>query len=158
MFEHVVTSTPDRVELHPATFPAEWILDGNPVSHIKEIARSRDGAMRVVVWECTKGRFEWQYGVNEMVHIISGEVLILDQSGDERRLGPGNTAFFPAGSRSTWRVTQDVRKLAVCHDPVPSLGRFAARVWKKIHTVTARLRANRSSGSVLADGGARSPF
>ena len=106
--------------------------------------------MRVVVWECTKGRFEWQYGVNEMVHIISGEVFILDQSGDERRLGPGNTAFFPVGSRSTWRVTQDVRKLAVCHDPVPSLGQIRRTRLEEDHrTATARFRPDAKPSSVL---------
>ena len=67
MFEHVVTSAPDRVELHPATFPAEWILDGNPVSHIKEIARSRDCAMRVVVWECSESR---HYSRRKRAHIL----------------------------------------------------------------------------------------
>jgi uncharacterized cupin superfamily protein len=56
------------------------------------------------VWFCTQGRFRWDYLVDEMVHILSGEVFIVGQNDTERRLGPASTAFFPAGSWSAWRV------------------------------------------------------
>src|SRR5450631_128833 len=120
MSQHVVTANPATVELVPSPFPAEWVLEGRPQAQATAIARSSDGAMTVIAWSCTKGRFQWQYSVDEMVHILSGEVFITDQSGTERRLGSGDTAFFPAGSTSVWRVTQDVRKVAVCHVAVPS--------------------------------------
>ena len=41
--------------------------------------------------------------------IISGEVFVTNEKGEECRLGPGDVAFFPAGSRSTWRVPVAVR-------------------------------------------------
>jgi uncharacterized protein len=67
-----------------------------------------------------------------MVHILSGEVFIVDHTNTERRLGPGDTAFFPAGSWSVWRVTQDVRKVAVCRHEMPILLSLALRIWKRI--------------------------
>ena len=117
------------------------MLDGSPQAHAKEIARSRDGAMTVVAWSCTKGRFRWQYLVDEMAHVLSGEVIIVDHTDTERRLGPGDTAFFPAGSWSTWHVTQDVRKVAVCRVAVPKLVAFALRIWNRIYGIAGKAPA-----------------
>jgi uncharacterized cupin superfamily protein len=134
MFKPVVTASPASVELDPAPFPPEWVLDGTPQAHAKEIARSHDGAMRVIAWSCTKGQFRWQYLVDEMAHILSGEVTIVDHTKTERHLGPGDTAFFPAGSWSVWHVTQDVRKVAVCRIAVPKLVALALRIWNRIYS------------------------
>src|SRR6202051_2246268 len=117
----VVTANPGTVELSPSPFPSEWILDGCPRARATAIAHSRDGAMTVIAWSCTKGRFRWQYQVDEMAHILSGEVIITDQSGTERRLGPGDTAFFPAGSTSVWQVIRGGRKIGGCRVDVPPL-------------------------------------
>ena len=50
----------------------------------------------------------------------------------ERRLGPGDMAFFPAGSRSLWRVPVAVRKLAVCRHALPKPLGFVLRAWRKM--------------------------
>jgi uncharacterized cupin superfamily protein len=132
MSQHVVTANPASVELTSSPFPVDWVLEGRPQARATTIARSSDGAMTVIAWSCTTGRFRWQYTVDEMVHILSGEVFITNQSGIERCLGPGDTAFFPAGTTSVWRVTRDVRKVAVCHVAVPRLVGFTLRVWNKL--------------------------
>jgi uncharacterized protein len=67
-----------------------------------------------------------------MVHVISGEVFVTAETGLERRLGPGDMAFFPAGSRSLWRVPVAVRKLAVCRHALPKPLGFAVRAWHKL--------------------------
>jgi uncharacterized protein len=130
--KHIVTASSAEIELEPAPFPQEWVLEGQPAAYAKEIARSQDNGMSVIVWSCTKGQFRWQYLVDEMVHVISGEVFIRDHSNTERRLGSGDTAFFPAGSRSVWRVTQDLRKVAVCRSAVPTIVALPLRVWNWI--------------------------
>ena len=134
-----VIANPATVELFPSSFPAEWVLEGSPQARATSIAASQDGAMTVIAWSCTKGRFRWHYQVDEMCHILSGEVFITDQSGIERRLGPGETVLFPAGSVSVWRVTQDVRKVAVCHVAVPKLVGVSLRVWNKLSRTVAAL-------------------
>ena len=128
----VVTANPGTVELSPSPFPSEWILDGCPRARATAIAHSRDGAMTVIAWSCTKGRFRWHYQVDEMAHILAGEVFITDQSGIERRLGAGDTVFFRAGTSNIWLITQDIRKVAVCHVAVPRLVGLGLRVWNKL--------------------------
>ena len=59
-------------------------------------------------------------------------MFVTDESGVERRLGPGDMAFFPAGSRSLWRVPVAVRKLAVCRHALPKPLGFAVRAWQKL--------------------------
>jgi hypothetical protein len=40
-------------------------------------------------------------------------------------------AFFPAGSRSTWTVPHEVRKLAVCRHSIPRPFGHVLRAWNK---------------------------
>ena len=139
MSQQVVAANPATVELAASPFPAEWILEGRPQARATAIARSGDGAMTVIVWSCTKGRFRWQYDVDELAHILSGEVFITDESGTERRLGPGDTVFFASGSTCLWRITEDIRKVAVCHVAVPRLVSLGLRAWNKLCRVTAQI-------------------
>ena len=132
MSEPIVIAPPAEVELVPAPIPADWIISGTPEARSRRLARSQDGASSVMAWSCTAGRFNWHYTVDETVHVISGEVFVTNEKGEECRLGPGDMAFFPAGSRSTWRVPVAVRKLAVCRQAMPLPFGFALRAWNKI--------------------------
>jgi len=126
----IAPSAPD--DLAPAPIHPGWILSGTPEARSKLLARSADGASSVMAWSCTAGRFTWHYTVDETVHIVSGEVFVTDEQGVECRLGPGDMAFFPAGSRSTWRVPLKVQKLAVCRQAMPRPFGFALRAWNKL--------------------------
>jgi uncharacterized cupin superfamily protein len=128
----IVIADPATVNLEPAPVTPDWIVEGNPQAHAKELARSGDGTSVVVAWSCTAGRFHWHYRVDETVHVISGEVFVTNEDGHERRLGPGDMAFFPAGSSSLWRVPSSVRKLAVCRHALPQPLGFALRAWRKL--------------------------
>ena len=131
----IVIADPATVALELAPIAPDWIVEGNPVARAKELARSDDGTSVVVAWSCTAGRFHWHYSVDETVHVISGEVFVTNDDGHERRLGPGDMAFFPAGSSSTWRVPTSVRKLAVCRHSLPQPLGLALRAWKKLIAV-----------------------
>ena len=139
MPRHLVTANPATVELSPSPFPEEWVMEGTPQAKATAIAHSSDRGMTVIAWSCTKGRFRWHYHVDEMAHILAGEVYITDDSGAERRLGPGDTVFFPAGSTMLWRVTADVRKIAVCRVTVPRLVGFSLRAWSKLRRIAAEI-------------------
>jgi uncharacterized protein len=128
----IAFADPATVALDPAPIEAGWIVEGTPQARARELARSADGTAVVVAWSCTAGRFYWHYGVEEMLHIISGEAFVTDDAGVERRLGPGDMAFFPAGSRSLWHVPVAVRKLAVCRHALPKPLGFALRAWHKL--------------------------
>jgi hypothetical protein len=108
--------------------------------------------MTVIAWSCTKGRFRWHYQVDEMAHILSGEVFITDQSGTERRLGSGDTVFFRAGTSNVWLITQDVRKVAVCHVTVPKLVGLGLRIWNKLCRIVSEV-LGLDGDAAASDGG-----
>jgi uncharacterized cupin superfamily protein len=132
MFKSIVTEAANLAALEPSSISPDWILDGTPQARNKVLARSHDGTSWVVAWECTAGRFNWHYSEDETVVVISGEVFITTEKGEERRLGPGDMGFFPAGSSCTWRVNDCVKKVAVLRqDLPPSLG-IGVRAWHKL--------------------------
>ena len=128
----IAFADPATVELAPNPIPQRWILDGAPQARSKQLAESADGTSMIMAWSCTAGSFTWNYAGDETVHIISGEVFVTDGDGTVRRLGPGDMAFFPAGSRSTWRIPHEVRKLAVCRHGMPRPVGTVLRVWNKL--------------------------
>ncbi len=147
----IVAANPADVSLEPAPFPREWVIEGAPTARAKTIARSEDGALQVVVWSCTPGRFRWEYGVDETVQILSGEVIVSGLANREWRLGPGDTAFFPAGSCAVWHVTEEVRKVAVCRRAPPKMFSLGLRVWQ--HAIRrAKLLAGRPQHSLAGTG------
>lgn len=134
MSKEIVTATPATFELGPQTVPIlpSWILSGTPVTRSKNVVRSHDWTSNIVVWECTAGSFNWRYCKDEVVIVISGEAFITNEKGEERRLGQGDLAFFPAGSSSTWRVPEGVRKIAVLRETMWRPLGFGLKVWKKL--------------------------
>lgn len=130
--EPVIFAVPAEVELAAAPIPPHWIIEGTPLARSKRLAQSADGTAMVMAWACTPGRFRWHYAVDETLHIISGEVFVTDHNGETRRIGPGDMVFFPAGSRSTWHVTKEVTKLAVCRHSMPRPLGYALRAWNNL--------------------------
>jgi uncharacterized cupin superfamily protein len=132
LLRSIVMTLPASVELDPEPLPQEWILSGTPVARSKILVRSRDWASSVVVWDCTAGRFTWHYGQDETIFVVSGEAFLLLENGEERRFGPGEVGFFPAGTTCTWRVAENIRKVAVLRESMwPPLG-FCLKGFKKV--------------------------
>ena len=114
-----------------SVYPASVNWAGAPQARSKVLAKSHDRTSSIVVWECTAGRFNWHYGEDETVVVISGEVFITSEKGEERRLGQGDVGFFPAGSSCTWRINDRVKKVAVLRKDMPLALGFGVRVWNK---------------------------
>jgi len=129
MSQSIVVAATADIDLDPAPITREWILSGNPEARMKLLARTKDRTSSIVVWDCTPGRFNWHYIVDESVCIVSGEVFITTADGAERRLGAGDMAFFPAGSSCAWRVTERVRKIAFLRKDMPQLLGLAVGAW-----------------------------
>ena len=102
-----------------------------------------------MAWSCTAGCFTWCYAVDETVHIISGEVFVTDGTGATRRLGPGDMAFFPAASRSTWTISNEVRKLAVYRHGTPRPFGHALRAWNKAVDILTGFSAGEPSRATV---------
>jgi hypothetical protein len=148
----VITASPATVELAPDPMPAHWIVEGTPQVRTARLATSADRTSSVMVWSCTAGRFYWHYLVDETLHLISGEVFITDENNQVRRLGPGDMAFFPAGSRSLWHVPHEVRKLAVCRHGMPRACGYMLRLWNYLVDVFTGFSATEAEPDREASG------
>jgi uncharacterized cupin superfamily protein len=130
-----------EVALSPAPIPADWVLRGNPEARAAELWRSLDGTMVTSAWDCTGGAFEWHFGCEETVHIVEGDVRVIEASGQERVLKAGDVAVFHAGTVATWEVESYVRKIAMCRHPVPASVGYAVRALRKVATLMRRAQA-----------------
>ena len=132
LLRSIVAATPANVELAPEPIPQEWIISGTPVARGKMLVRSKDYTESIVVWDCTAGSFRWHYSQDETLLVISGEAFLLLENGSERRFGPGDLGFFHAGTTCTWRVADNIRKVAVVRETMwPPLG-MCLKAWKKL--------------------------
>lgn len=137
MAKSIVVIPAGTSSLQPAPIPSAWVLKGTPETMNKELARSADRTAIVYDWSCTAGEFIWHYAEDEILVVVSGETFVTDEHGAEHRLGPGDMAFFPAGSSSNWRVTGHVRKFAMVRSTVPRPLVFLLRVFRRLKRLVA---------------------
>ena len=104
--------TPAVLELEPDAIPADWLLSGAPETRKKLLFRTHDLLAQVLIWECGAVSYKWHYTSDEAYVVISGEGFMTDEKGVEYRFGPGDVAFFPAGTNTTWRHPDHFRKVA----------------------------------------------
>ncbi len=114
----IVMGTAETCELNPEPIDERWILSGKPVARSKVVARTKDWSSSLVVWDCTAGSFRWHYGQDEVIVVISGDLVLLHEDGTERRFSAGDYVFFPAGTVANWRVDNYIRKVALLKEPV----------------------------------------
>jgi uncharacterized protein len=124
--------------LNPAAIKPDWVLEGNPVTRNKLLSTSADGTASTLLWDCTAGRFNWFYDVDETVFVLEGSVTIKDQEGSVRRVSAGDWIFFPKGSHAEWTVQTYVRKVAFCRSPMPKPVELARGVFRVLKKMTGR--------------------
>jgi len=139
--ESVIRLGVGEVSLNPSPIYPSWVLEGNPVARNKVLSSSADGTASTLIWDCTAGRFNWFYDVDETIYVIEGGVVVRDHAGSARRLSAGDTIFFPAGARAEWHVEDYIRKIAFCRVPLPRPVVFAKRGFRLLK----RLMGNRAS-------------
>lgn len=68
------------------------------------------------IWESDPGTSRWEFLTRgEIVHILSG-VLVVQRDGQEAvELSAGSAAHFPVGWTGVWTVTEPVRKFYVVY-------------------------------------------
>jgi len=143
--ESIVKLGVGAVSLNPSPVNPSWILEGNPVARHKVLTSSVDGTASTLIWDCTAGRFNWFYDIDETIYVIEGGVVVKDHGGRVRRLAAGDTIFFPAGARAEWHVEHYIRKIAFCRIPLPRPLAFARRSFRLLKRVMGR---GPSAGSV----------
>ena len=133
-----IVCSPSEVPLKPAPITPEWILEGNPVARNRELSHSPDCGAWTMVWDCTAGRFQWHYDIDETVHFVEGSVTISADGMPPRRFGPGDVIFFPAGSTATWEVESYIRKVAFCRKTLPAPLVLAQKIHQRLRKLTTR--------------------
>jgi uncharacterized cupin superfamily protein len=144
----IVPSKTD-LELKPAPIEPSWIIEGNPVASNATLSRSADGSASTLVWQCTEGKFNWHYDIDETIYIIEGSVVIESGGMKPTRFGPGDVVFFKNGASARWHVEGHVRKLAFCRRTQPRLVGLALRVASKLRSLLFP-SARRSAPSLLS--------
>ncbi len=134
----VILSGPSQVELNLSPIRAEWVIEGNPITHNKVLSTSADGTCTTLFWDCTAGRFNWYYDIDETIYFLEGSVDIKDETGSVRHLSAGDWLFFPAGSQAEWTVKHYVRKIAVCRSPMPKPVLTLRRIYRVLKRLTGR--------------------
>lgn len=130
--ESVLIADPASIELAPDPIRREWILSGQPQASSRILTRSHDWLTVLVIWQCTAGRFHWHYTRDEVLVVSSGSASVLDEHGVERHFKPGDVVFFPAGTSYIWTIEDQIRKVAIVHEPIwPPIG-LASKVLKKV--------------------------
>ena len=130
MSTSTVIAVASTTDLPPTPISPDWVLEGTPETRSQELARSHDLTSFAMVWDCTAGRFKWHYNKDETLVVLSGEAFItVDKR--ERRIGPGDVVFFPAGSSSTWRVPKYIKKVAFLRHTMPRPCGFGVLAWNK---------------------------
>jgi uncharacterized cupin superfamily protein len=123
------------VDLTPRPIEPSWIIEGNPVAQWHVLSQSADGLASTMVWECSEGKFNWYYDVDETVLILEGSIVLETDTMGPTRYGPGDVIFFKDGAHAKWHVEGRVRKLAFCRKTQPVWLGFALRVFLKLKKI-----------------------
>ena len=65
-------------ELSDMPIEPSWIEDGDPVARGDVLVQSADKLLSSGLWSCTTGKFRWEFGWDEFVHILEGRVTITE--------------------------------------------------------------------------------
>jgi uncharacterized protein len=142
----MISHSSTQAVLCSAPINPAWILEGNPVARNRVVSRSSDSLACTIIWDCTAGKFNWFYDIDETVHIVEGSVIVSDGASPPQKLEPGSVAFFPAGTQARWHVENYVRKVAFCQRTLPAMMEKPITMLRQIK---ARMLGQASGGSLM---------
>jgi uncharacterized protein len=132
------------LKLKPSPIEPSWIVEGNPIAQASLISKSADGLAWTVVWQCSEGKFDWYYDVDETLLILEGSIVLESDTMPPTRYGPGDTIFFRNGAHARWHVEGRVRKLAFCRKTPPVWVGFGLRLFSKIKRTIMPARSRKA--------------
>jgi uncharacterized cupin superfamily protein len=108
-----------EAQLQSWPLPVDWLEQGNPTASGAVLSKSDDSRVVRGVWECTPGRFRWNFTYDETVIVVKGRATVELESGETISLSPGDMAFFERGQWSTWTIHEPFRKAFHADSPEP---------------------------------------
>jgi uncharacterized cupin superfamily protein len=132
------------VTLGPAPINPAWIIEGSPVARNGLVSSTADGNSSTWMWDCTAGKFNWYYDIDEIVYFIEGSVIIRDTGGTHEplHLNAGDTVFFPAGSSAEWTVPHYIRKFAILRSPMARKLLFVRGIYRSLKRLVGKGNAD----------------
>ncbi|MCK9194166.1 MAG: cupin domain-containing protein [Nevskia sp.] len=61
-------------------------------------------------WDCPVSEFRLDFDETEKAYVLAGEIVVTPDGGKAVTVVPGDYAQFPAGLKSMWRVTKQLKK------------------------------------------------
>jgi uncharacterized cupin superfamily protein len=148
MQKNTIIHSNKDVSLKPAPINPDWILEGAPVARNAVLSHSEDTTACTIMWDCTAGKFDWIYDIDETVHILEGSVIVSSENTPPKRLEAGDVAFFPVGTKAHWHVETYVRKVAFCrHVILPRPAQLAIHALRRAKRMLRRPAA--ATGSLM---------
>jgi len=121
-----MTTYPAAASIAIATMPLEpWpidpasILAGQPAAAGSVVSRSKDGCVLRGLWDCTPGRFRWEWTYDETLVVLYGRARVQVDGGPLVEIGPGDFAWFERGQKATWETIEHLRKAFHALSPTP---------------------------------------
>ncbi len=68
------------------------------------------GVMSWPTWEKEESQFPWQYDMEEVCYILSGEATITSEDGESVNIGSGDLVTFPNFMKCEWVIHSRIVK------------------------------------------------
>lgn len=68
------------------------------------------GVMNWPVWEKEVSEFPWEYDMEEVCYILSGEATITPEEGDPVNIRQGDLVTFTCSLKCRWKIHSAIRK------------------------------------------------
>ena len=91
------------------------VLAGEPGARVAWLRTTPEGAgvLLTGLFTVQPSRFRYSFGGDESFHVLEGSVAIDIDGGPSVVVRAGDIASFPKGARSTWTVTEPLKKFFV---------------------------------------------
>jgi uncharacterized protein len=98
------------LKLEPIPLEPDQIVEGRPTTAGTVLWSSADGRHEYGVWEITPG-VATDVEQHEVFVVIAGRASIEIEDGPTLEVGAGDVGALRTGDRTTWRVTETLRKV-----------------------------------------------
>ena len=92
------------------------MIDGAQVGECHQLdpAGGSDTDLDVSLWRSDPATYDYLFARDEANVVIAGAATVeLPETGERIELRPGNVAYFKAGIRSIWTITEPFKKFVV---------------------------------------------
>ena len=97
-------------DYEPLPFEEGQIVQGDPKGVC--IMLCETPKLTIGIWKCTPGSFNWSYDDEETLYVFRGSADVKVEGSDEVvELKAGVTVTWPAGTKVTWTVKEEIEKV-----------------------------------------------